>query len=196
MVIDADQGRLALADHRRQVAEPAEVPDVQRYNEIGALDLTHRPVARVGPIGNQEVEALGDLRGVGDAHRYTERAQQIPEPDLAPDAVAIGVDVGRQRDVASTGECRRHVARRLRASGGYGNAVRIHLGEDNRLVPGADLAPLVVFRSAPVLLRVFTGAAAGLAAPHPHPCSAGARPHHPPAHAAAGCACGCIRSRS
>src|SRR4029077_5714396 len=93
MMIDAHQGQVSLADHRRQVAEPAEVPDVHRYDEIGALDLTHRPVARIGTIGNQEVEALGDLRRVGDAHRYTERAQQIPQPDLAPDAGATRVAV-------------------------------------------------------------------------------------------------------
>ena len=129
MVIDADEGggRLSLVDHSRQVAQPAEVPDVQRRDHIGPLDLTHRAVARIGAIGNHEVEALGDLGGIGDRHRHTACAQQMPQPDLAADAVAIGVDMRRQNDVAGAGERRRNVASRPGTLRRNGNAVRVHV---------------------------------------------------------------------
>src|SRR3989454_942627 len=48
MMIDADErgGRPSLVDHSRQAAQPAEIPDVQRCDEISTLDLTHRTVDR------------------------------------------------------------------------------------------------------------------------------------------------------
>jgi len=183
-MIDADErrGRVSLADHRRQVAESAEVPDVHRDDEIGALDLARRPVARISAIGNQEVEPLGDLRGIGDADRNIAGAQQIPQPDLAPDPVAIGVDMSRQNDVAGTGERRRDVARRLRTGRGNRNAVRVHCGEDNRLVPGADLAPLVVFSvGAGAAPRVYRRGGWPLGPPPPLPPMLGGGPPAPPA---------------
>src|SRR6266478_3878451 len=91
------------------------------------------------------MEALVDFGGIGDDHRDTAGAQQMPQPDLAADAVTVGVDVRRQNDVAGAGECRRHVPRRLGTIRWNRNAVRVHWGEDNRLLSGADLAPWDVF---------------------------------------------------
>src|SRR5882672_6737742 len=102
-------------------------------------------VARIGAIRKQEMEALGNFGEIGDDHRDTAGAQQMPQPDLAADAVAVGVDVRRQNDVAGAGERRRHVARRLGTIRWNRKAVRVHCGEDNRLISGADLALLDVF---------------------------------------------------
>src|SRR5438876_869108 len=149
VMIDADQWRLPFTDDRRQVAEPAQIADVERGDDIGALDLSRGTVARVGTFRNQKMETVGNGGGIGDADGDAAGTQQVPQPDLTADAVAVGVDVRRQSDVTRAGERRYHVASRLGSARRNGHAVRVHSAEDNRLVSGAryyrtfDLAPLV-----------------------------------------------------
>src|SRR6266545_1663555 len=80
-------------------------------------------------LRKQEMEALGDFGGIGDDHRDTAGAQQMPQPDLTADTVAVRVDMRRQNDVAGAGERRRHVARRLGTSRWNRNPVRVHAGK-------------------------------------------------------------------
>ncbi len=126
-MVDANQGRLACVDDRCQVAEAADVADVERGDVVGALDLMHGMRARVGAFGNQKIEALGDPGGVRDRDRHATRAQQVPEADFAADPVPIGVDVGSQYDVLRAGERRRNVASRPGTLRRNGNAVRVHV---------------------------------------------------------------------
>jgi len=51
----------------------------------------------------------------------------MPQPDLAADAVAIGIDVSSQYDVLRAGERRRNVASRPGTLRRNGNAVRVHV---------------------------------------------------------------------
>ena len=140
MVIDAHERRLPFADHCREVAEPAQITDVERCNDVGAFDFTHCPIARVGAGRNQEVEAFGNGGRVGDADIDAAGAQQVPQTDFTPHAVAVGIDVRRQNDVTRTGQCCRHVASRRSASRRDREAVRVHLGK----IIGSSLAPTTI----------------------------------------------------
>src|SRR5882672_730347 len=156
MMIDANERRLALVDDGRESPEARNVPDVERGHDVGTLDLFDRAIARVGAFRDEEAESLGNASRVRDRDGDASGAEHMPQANLAADPVAVGIDMRRQHDVPGARERRGHVARRLRTMRWNGNAVRIHFGEDNRLVPGArqhqtlDLAPLVRFAAGAV----------------------------------------------
>src|SRR5439155_27290944 len=98
-MIDADQWRLRFTDDRRQVAEPAQIADVERGDDIGALDLSRGTVARVGTFRNQKMETDGNGGGIGDADGDATGTQQGPQPDLTAHAVDVAVAARRQNEV-------------------------------------------------------------------------------------------------
>jgi len=123
----------------------------------------------------------------------TPRARSKCHNRLAADAVAVGVDMGRQHHVTGARQRRRHVARRLSTIRRNGDAVRVHCGKIIASYP-RRLAPLDVFRQAPVLLS-FTRRLTSW--PATRTWSAGPAPAPPAsARAAGGCASGYSRSRS
>ena len=98
MVIDAHRGRGALPHRVTQIAEAAQVADIEHDDHVGALDFLHGAVGGVGAIRDQEVEAVGNPGRVRDRGGDAPRLEQVPQPDLASDTVAVGVDVRRQHN--------------------------------------------------------------------------------------------------
>src|SRR5205807_4445962 len=95
VMIDADKRGLALVDDGRESAEARNVPNVERGDDVGALDLFDRARARVGTFGDEEVESLWNASRVRDRHTHAARPQRVPQRDLAADAVAISVHMRR-----------------------------------------------------------------------------------------------------
>jgi len=81
----------------------------------------------VGAFGNEEIGSARDLGGIRNRDGDAPGAEQMPQPYFTADAVAVGVDVRGQNDVAGTRRCRRHVAGRLGASRRTGTPLELIL---------------------------------------------------------------------
>jgi len=65
VVVDTGD-RVGVRDGALQVAETAEVRDVEHDHDVRGLDLLGRAVRAIGAAREQKVEALGDRGGIGD----------------------------------------------------------------------------------------------------------------------------------
>ena len=134
VMVDAHERGLPPLDHRRELAEPREVADVERRDDVRALDLAYRMLARVRTCGKEEGEPVRNAGGIGDLHRDALRPQHVPESDFAADAVAVRIDVRRENDVTRARQGGRNVTCRPSALGWNRYSVRTHLGQDNRVL--------------------------------------------------------------
>ena len=100
MVIDA-RDRVRLPDRARQVTEAAQVGDVEHHDHVGPLDLAAGARRVVGAVGQEEVKPLGDRRGVRDGRAQPALGEEMPQRNLAPHPVSVGVHVRRERDTPS-----------------------------------------------------------------------------------------------
>jgi len=77
----------------------------------------------VGPGGQEKDEPIRHGRRVRDHRLEPARAEEMPEGDLAPHAVAVRVDVRRQGDAAAGGQHRCDALSGDDTLGSNGNAI-------------------------------------------------------------------------
>ena len=99
-MVDAGDHDSAFAHRWPETAQPAQVGDVQHGDDVGAAKLLDGIVTAVHPrqIGEQKVVALRRGRRVGDCHIAPPSPQQVGEPNLASQSVAIGIHVSDEAD--------------------------------------------------------------------------------------------------
>src|SRR5205807_10585706 len=78
VMVDARDG-VGLFDGALQVAEAAQLGDVEYDDDVRRLDLLGCPIGAVGPGGKQKVEPLGDGRRVRDRRFESARGEEVPE---------------------------------------------------------------------------------------------------------------------
>jgi len=108
---------MGLLDGAPQIAEPADVGDVEHDQDIRGLDLLRRPIGVISPVRHEKAEPLGDRRRVRDRRPMPACGEEVPQGDFASHTVAVGVDVRRQSDARTRPE---HGRDRLRSGGAVG----------------------------------------------------------------------------
>jgi hypothetical protein len=81
-------------------AEAGQIGDVEDDDEIGAAELPDRLMGPVDPgqVVKQEAEARRGGARVGDDRLDALGSQQVNQPDLAAEPIAVRVDVGGDAD--------------------------------------------------------------------------------------------------
>src|SRR5256714_15542957 len=97
-MVDTHERGLPLVDYARQVAEPADVPDVERCDDVRGLDLPDRAITRIRAFRNHELEALRDASGIGDRDRDTAGLEQIPHTEFTANSISIRIDIRGQHN--------------------------------------------------------------------------------------------------
>jgi len=149
----------------------------------GAFDLTHRRARSRRHLRSRKLNPRGCRVGGGVLSAFANRDGRRRGPGAGAtsnlrfaDAVAVGVDMRRQHDVAGAGERSCHVARCLSTDAAERERRSEFIpGEDNRsyLAPAInrtlDLVPLIVLRAAAMLSTYLRGGWPRIPPPHPTP---------------------------
>ena len=96
MVVDAGHRHAPGAHRLAQHAQPTQIGDVEHDDRVGPAELLHRLLGSIHPgqVLEQELEPRGRGRGIGDDRLDPAVAQQVGQPGLAAEAVAVRIHVG------------------------------------------------------------------------------------------------------
>ena len=96
MVVHAGHRHAALPHGLDEHAEPGEVRDVEHDDQIGTAKLFHSLTRSIdaGQVIEEEAEAGRRGARIGDNGVDALGPEQVHQPDLAADPVAVGIYVG------------------------------------------------------------------------------------------------------
>ena len=136
MVVHAGHRHAARPDRFAEVAEAAQIGDVEHHDDVGAPELADAlpGVIDARQVVKEEGKPGGGRSGVGDDGVDALRPEQVRQPGLAAEAIAVRIDVGGQADSLARHEHRGQGPRRGDTIGGEGER------HDENLTGRADRA--------------------------------------------------------
>ncbi|MCH7473778.1 MAG: hypothetical protein IIA27_03830 [Gemmatimonadetes bacterium] len=100
MVIDARHRDTPFLNHRPQGSEPTDIGNVEHDDHVRPAEFPDSVggLVGVGEAVENELQARGRRRRVGDYRVDTACPKEVQQSDFTAEPVAVGTDVGRQAD--------------------------------------------------------------------------------------------------
>ncbi len=108
MMVDAGRRYTPRANRLAEHAKPPDVGDVEHDDQVGAAKLFDRFGGPIDPgqVVEEESESRRRGRRIGDDDIHPVDSEQVGEPGLAAEPVAVGIYVGGETDPPAGHECR------------------------------------------------------------------------------------------
>ena len=129
--------RAGLRDDAREITQTAQVRDVEHHHDVGGLDFARGALGVIRAAGHEKMEPLRNGCGIRDRGADAACVKQMPQRDLAPHAVPVGVHMRGEGDAPAGSEhgryrLRRPYALRRNRDSVCGHGIKISKGVERR----------------------------------------------------------------